>query len=94
MIGALVELTWLAGFDPKHCLNVAFPQRSAWPAWQAFEREGKGSFGKGSFRRERNARGVPRVLRFSLSLPFQTSATQATVRSSAVLSDRRHPRLF
>ena len=30
----------------------------AWPAWQAFEREGKGGFGKGSFRRERNARGA------------------------------------
>ena len=27
------------------------------PAWQAFEREGKGSFGEKSFRRERNAKG-------------------------------------
>ena len=29
-----------------------------WPAWQAFERERKGSYGKGSFRSERNARGA------------------------------------
>ena len=37
-----------------------------------FKREGKGSFGKGSFRR------APRVsLANSLSLPFQTPATQA-----------------
>ena len=34
------------------------------PAWPAFKREGKGSFGKGSFRRAN-----------SLSLPFQTPAT-------------------
>ena len=30
----------------------------ALPAWQAFEREGKGSVGKKSFNRERNARGA------------------------------------
>ena len=33
------------------------PSVIAW--WQALEREGKGSFVKGSFRRERNARGAP-----------------------------------
>ena len=38
-----------------------------YPAWQAFEREGKGSL-----RRERNARGA-------LSLPFRTPATQASI---------------
>ena len=48
------------------------------PAWQAFEREGKGSF-----RCERNARGArpslfPRAQN-SLYLPFQTLATQATL---------------
>ena len=57
-----------------------------------FEREEKGSFGKGSFRRERNARGVrgrregnPSCVVSrpnSLPLPFQTPATQASERGS------------
>ena len=43
----------------------------AWPAWQAFEREGKGSFEKGSlYRRERNARGARGRSRTLIPFPF------------------------
>ena len=62
----------------KACCSTsirAFVLFHSQPAWQAFEREGKGSF-----RCERNARSAP--LRFPraqtpLFLPFQTPATQA-----------------
>ena len=35
-----------------------------------FKREGKGSFGKGSFRRERNARGAPLAFLSQTPFPF------------------------
>ena len=44
-----------SGSTPPKCeLKLRCNKR----AWQAFEREGKGSFGKGSLRRERDARGA------------------------------------
>ena len=86
----------VGGFRSEALFKSGLPSAVRLAAWQAFEREGKGSFGKASFRRERNARASLAfcVSCFSLSLPFQTPTTQATVRSSAVLSDRRHSRLF
>ena len=59
----------VGGFRSEALFKSGLPAAVRLAAWQAFEREGKGRFGKASFRRERNARGVPRVLRFAF-LPF------------------------
>ena len=59
-----------------------------YPSWQAFEREGKGSFGKGSFRRERNARGAwsRALIPFLFPFPFERLPRRLTKDRLKVIS--------
>ena len=59
----------VGGFRSEALFKSGLPSAVRLAAWQAFEREGKGRFGKASFRRERNARGGPSRFAFRVS-PF------------------------
>ena len=87
--GWLVYLLWFWFYDSqvKTALTSAVITKD-YPSWQAFEREEKGRFGKGSFRRERNARGAwsRPLIPFLFPFPFERLPRRLTKDRLKVIS--------
>ena len=85
----LVYLLWFWFYDSqvKTALTSAVITKD-YPSWQAFEREEKGRFGKGSFRRERNARGAwsRPLIPFLFPFPFERLPRRLTKDRLKVIS--------